>query len=55
MAAYYVIQPLRDEVGLILGEEQLPSLFRWSMVTMLLVSPCFAWPFESYPDPPCCT
>lgn len=42
MAAYYILQPLRDELGLVVGKEAIPSLFRWSMLVMLLVNPLFA-------------
>ncbi|MFN8606329.1 MAG: MFS transporter [Vulcanimicrobiota bacterium] len=40
MAAYYILQPLRDENGVLLGNTS--SLFRWTMVAVLAVNPLFS-------------
>ncbi len=48
MAAYYILQPLRDELGLVVGKEAIPSLFRWSMLVMLLVNPLFALSLRTF-------
>ncbi len=39
MASYYILQPLRDGVGAMLGDT--PTLFLWTMAAMLLVNPLF--------------
>lgn len=43
LAGYYVLQPLRDEMGLLLGKKFLPRLFIWSMLIMLLANPIFSF------------
>jgi len=42
LGAYYILQPLRDAMGLKLGKEYIPSLFRWSLLAMILVNPVFS-------------
>lgn len=42
MASYYILQPLRDEISLLLGKDYLPSLFRWTMLGMLVTNPLMA-------------
>jgi ATP:ADP antiporter, AAA family len=41
--AYYVLRPLRDELGVEGGVRNLPWLFTGTLVTMLIVSPLFAY------------
>lgn len=43
LASYYIVQPLRDEVGLLIGEEYLPRLLISSLVVMVVVNPVFAY------------
>ncbi|MBI3894249.1 MAG: MFS transporter [Candidatus Wallbacteria bacterium] len=42
MAGYYILQPLRDEMGIATGSEDLPALFIASMVLMILINPVFS-------------
>lgn len=41
LAGYYVIQPLRDEMGLLMGKEYTPWLFGASMIAMIVLNPLF--------------
>lgn len=43
LASYYIVQPLRDELGLLVGEDQIPGLFLGSLVVMALANPLFAY------------
>lgn len=43
LAGYYVIQPLRDDVGLLLGKDFLPKLFIWTLVVMAIANPIFSY------------
>jgi AAA family ATP:ADP antiporter len=43
LSAYYVIRPIRDEMGVAGGVENLPWLFAGSLTGMLLLNPPFAW------------
>lgn len=43
LAAYYVLRPLRDEMGLQLGPALLQRLFSAVFVTMLVLVPVFGW------------
>ena len=40
MASYYILQPLRDGVGAMLGDT--PTLFLWTMAAMFAVNPIFS-------------
>lgn len=40
MASYYILQPLRDEAGVLLGDT--PTLFLWTMAVMFLANPIFS-------------
>ena len=42
LASYYIVQPLRDELGLLVGKEYTPRLFVGSLVVMALANPIFA-------------
>ena len=49
LTAYYVLRPLRDEMGIAGGVKQLPWLFTGTFVVMLLAVPAFGalttrWP-----------
>ena len=41
LSCYYIIQPLRDEIGLLIGKEETPQLFIASMIVMLIANPIF--------------
>jgi AAA family ATP:ADP antiporter len=43
LSAYYVIRPIRDEMGVAGGVENLPWLFAGSLTGMLLLNPPFAY------------
>lgn len=51
MAAYYILQPLRDEIGLRLGSAAAPTLFRWSLVAMVAANPLLALALARLPRP----
>ena len=42
LSAYYVIRPIRDDMGVAGGVENLPWLFTGSLTGMLLPNPPFA-------------
>ena len=53
LSAYYVIRPIREEMGVAGGVENLPWLFTATLVAMLLVHPVFAaivsrWPRKRF-------
>lgn len=41
--AYYVLRPIRDELGVAGGVRNLPWLFTGTLVAMVVVNPLFAW------------
>ena len=43
LAAYYVLRPLRDEMGIQLGPDVLHELFSAVFLTMLAIVPVFGW------------
>jgi len=43
LSAYYVLRPIRDNMGVEGGVENLPWLFTGSLVGMLVANPPFAW------------
>lgn len=43
LAAYGVLRPVREAMGLTGGVDKLPWLFTGTMVAMILVNPAFAW------------
>lgn len=47
MASYYILQPLRDETGVLLGDT--PTLFLWTMAVMFLVNPIFSMVMAKIP------
>lgn len=49
MASYYILQPLRDETGVLLGDT--PTLFLWTMAVMFLVNPIFSMVMARIPRP----
>lgn len=43
LAAYYILRPVRDEMGVLSGAHNLPWLFSAVFVAMLAVIPIFGW------------
>ena len=43
LAAYYIVRPVRDEMGVLAGVHKLPSFFLTVFLTMLAVVPLFGW------------
>jgi len=43
LAAYYILRPVRDEIGVLSGVHTLPWLFSAVFVSMLVVIPMFGW------------
>jgi AAA family ATP:ADP antiporter len=48
LCAYYIIRPLRDEMGVTLGAERLQWLFSVVFVVMLAAVPLFGWVVSSF-------
>lgn len=42
LAGYYVLKPLRDEIGLLVGEQYAPRLFMGTMVAMIVANSVFS-------------
>ncbi len=49
LCAYYVLRPVRDEMGIQGGLKNLPWLFTGIFVGMLVVTPLFAWIASRWP------
>ena len=49
LCSYYVLRPIRDEMGVAGGVDNLPWLFTGTLVVMLLVNPVFAAVVARYP------
>ena len=49
LAAYYILRPVRDEMGVLSGAQKLPWLFSTVFVTMLVVIPIFGWVAGHFP------
>ena len=49
LCAYYILRPLRDEMGIQGGVEQLQWAFTGTFVVMLLAVPLFGWAVARYP------
>ncbi len=49
LCAYYVLRPVRDEMGIQGGIRNLPWLFTGTFVGMLLVTPLFGWISSRWP------
>ncbi len=43
MAAYFILKPLRDEMGIAGGVEKLPHLYLYTLTAMLVAAPAFGW------------
>lgn len=49
LCAYYVLRPVRDEMGIQGGIKNLPWLFTGTFVGMLIVTPLFGWVSSRWP------
>ena len=49
LSSYYVIRPVRDEMGIQGGVENLPQLFTATFVAMLAAVPLFGWASSKFP------
>jgi AAA family ATP:ADP antiporter len=49
LSAYYVIRPIRDDMGVAGGVNNLPWLFTASLLGMLAANPPFAWAVARFP------
>ncbi len=49
LAAYYILRPVRDEMGVLSGVHKLPWLFSAVFVVMLAVVPVFGWVARHFP------
>src|SRR6478609_3614861 len=49
LAAYYVLRPIRDQMGVAGGIENLPWLFTGTLVGMLALNVPFAWLVKTLP------
>ena len=49
LCGYYIIRPLRDEMAIIGGVENLQWLFTGTLLAMLLVVPVFGWLSSRFP------
>jgi AAA family ATP:ADP antiporter len=49
LASYYVVRPIRDEMGVAGGVRNLPWLYAGTMVTMLLANPLFSAAVSRFP------
>jgi len=41
--AYYVLRPIREELGVAGGVKNLPWLFTGTLIAMTVINPLFAW------------
>jgi len=49
LAGYYVLRPVRDEMGVQSGVTTLPHLFAAILLTMLVMVPLFGWLVARFP------
>jgi ATP:ADP antiporter, AAA family len=49
LCAYYVLRPVREEMGIQGGVENLPKLFTGTFIAMLAVVPLFGWASSRWP------
>lgn len=49
LCAYYIVRPLRDEMGVLVGPDGLQRLFVVVFVVMLVAVPLFGWVVSSFP------
>jgi len=49
LSSYYLLRPVRDEMGILAGVEQLQWLFTATFVVMLAIVPAFGWASSRWP------
>jgi AAA family ATP:ADP antiporter len=49
LCGYYILRPLRDEMGILGGVKNLPWVFTGTFIAMLAVVPLFGWVSSRYP------
>ena len=49
LCAYYIIRPLRDEMGILGGIKNLPWVFSGTFLAILLMVPLYGWVSSRYP------
>ncbi|MCB1611307.1 MAG: MFS transporter, partial [Xanthomonadales bacterium] len=49
MASYFILRPIRDQMGVAGGVRNLPWLFTGTMIAMLVISPLFAGLVSRWP------
>lgn len=49
LGGYYLLRPLRDEMGVALGSREFPLLYTIVFVTCLLLVPLYAWLVSRFP------
>lgn len=49
LAGYFVLRPLREEMGLAGGVRNLPNLFLFTLAATALVAPLFGWCVQRFP------
>lgn len=42
LASYYVLKPLREDIGLLIGPDYIPKLFMGTLIVMVLANPIFS-------------
>lgn len=48
LSAYYVLRPLREEMGLAGGIENLPRMYLGTLAGTIILAPCFGWLVRRY-------
>ena len=43
MSGYYILQPMRDEIGLLVGKDMIPKLFLITPIVMLVANPIYSY------------
>lgn len=49
LCAYYIVRPIREEMGVRVGREHLPTLFTVVLVVMIAAVPAFGWVVTRFP------
>ena len=49
LCSYYLLRPVRDEMGIQGGVDNLPRLFTWTFLIMLAAVPLFGWASSRFP------
>lgn len=51
MASYFILRPIRDEMGVAIGSARLPWLFTATLISMLVLVPCYSALVARVPRP----